>query len=867
MVPYLRVKTHLRTLDVCVAVAILSQPWNHLVQTKRDIHHPTTMAKSSSSAAEEYNDTRYHYDHLTSPLPIPGLFHDFALPAKLLRLARDRNDFPADVVFANKDRDDVTTDDVISNFYDLLDKVEAYLTDPSSSQQHKLNATQQTKFLIEVEGLDGSGKTTLVKRLQETLPHAIATKTPSSGLLADIRPLWDKRGGILARAFYMISNYVLEYEIVTGYYEQYDVIIIDRWYASTCGYTVARPPKNDSSNTLGSGEEEEQRIPNIGDMPDKMFDWPTDLRLRPNILLVLQIDQSTRQKRVDNRASSIATATTGGGEGGGAPSRFNPWDERLAKDIALGERILEALHRVRGPDETYTINANNSIEDVARQALDIVKLPMERHLNPQDHFASNPLGWWKYMGQNLQLCDESGERMHRALWNLQVSYNSSKSSNGSSSSSSSSSGSSIPILKTVGLDRIDTNFVYYWTASSAFPCNESFLWASILWMGGTYPTECQWRAEGYLKRVTEEECSLRGYCAPQSLVAHVTACTKFSSDDDGKRRRRISRPDAYDDAVDDARNVGTANSCVVCMVRFSPIRIEVLRGGPSARLSGYPQRWEWSRKSFSSDTNAATDTDAGGWTMRSILPFGPTPTMTTMGFRDLTICIVGTHTSGKSTIGRKLAKLLGCQFDAELGETERDSESLVEGGHLHGDGSSTTLLSSSPPGQEEDWDDFLLKRECERDALFQDSKSSIRVVETWHVGNAAWYKLRQQKSAANTDLERYKIAISKHQESSLVVVVQLMLTSPSTMVRRREIDTDNRKRLPMQDDEKECHQLYIALQDSINLKKDMLDPLGIPLLQVNNDVDGDEAMEKILVDVLSFVQKRLHHQVLVASSE
>ena len=87
------------------------------------------------------------------------------------------------------------------------------------------------------------------------------------------------------------------------------------------------------------------------------------------------------------------------------------------------------------------------------------------------------------------------------------------------------------------------------------------------------------------------------------------------------------------------------------------------------------------------------------------------------------------------------------------------------------------------------------------------------------------------------------------------------------MVRRREIDTDNRKRLPMQDDEKECHQLYIAIQDSINLKKDMLDPLGIPLLQVNNDVDGDEAMEKILMDILSFVQKRLHHQVLVASSE
>jgi thymidylate kinase len=270
---------------------------------------------TSSSREEEYDDARYDYDHLTSSLPIPGLFHDFALPAKLLRLARDRNDFPSDIVFA----DDCTVkNDVINNFYDLIDKVEAYLTDPSSHP--KLYATQQTKFVIEVEGLDGSGKTTLVKRLKETLPQAIATKTPS-GSLTDIRPLWDKRGGILARAFYMISNYVLEYEIVNGY--EKDVIIIDRWYASTCGYTVARPPKNENINTVDCSEKEVQRILNIGDVPDVMFDWPADLRLRPNILLVLQIDQSTREQRVDNRANA---ATTDGGEGGGAPSRFNPWD-------------------------------------------------------------------------------------------------------------------------------------------------------------------------------------------------------------------------------------------------------------------------------------------------------------------------------------------------------------------------------------------------------------------------------------------------------------------------------------------------------------------------------------------------------------
>ena len=161
---------------------------------------------------------------------------------------------------------------------------------------------------------------------------------------------------------------------------------------------------------------------------------------------------------------------------------------------------------------------------------------------------------------------------------------------------------------------------------------------------------------------------------------------------------------------------------------------------------------------------------------------------------------------------------------------------------------------------QEDWDDFIHEKESERDILFQDSKSSMRVVETWNVGNAAWYNLRQQQQSSSTDFERYKIAIAKHRESSLVLVIQLMLESPSTMVRRRRLDTDNSKRLPMQDEEKECNQLFVALQDN-NMKDIMLDPLQIPLLQIDNNVDGSEAMEKILMDILSFVQKHLHSQV------
>ena len=43
----------------------------------------------------------------------------------------------------------------------------------------------------------------------------------------------------------MVSNYALAYEIDTAAeYAMKDVhvIVIDRWYASTCAYTIARPP-------------------------------------------------------------------------------------------------------------------------------------------------------------------------------------------------------------------------------------------------------------------------------------------------------------------------------------------------------------------------------------------------------------------------------------------------------------------------------------------------------------------------------------------------------------------------------------------------------------------------------------------------
>ena len=236
---------------------------------------------------------------------------------------------------------------------------------------------------------------------------------------------------------------------------------------------------------------------------------------------------------MEHRASS-----SGSGEGA---SRFNPWDDRLANEPQLGSRILEVLSCIKGPRAIHSLDANASVKEVVMQALDIVQPALQKHFQPQEYFKSNPLSWWLHMSQQLHLCDRFGKRSHHALWNLQVAYN-----NINNNTKGAAGGP--PILKTVGLDRIDSNCIYYWTADSAFPSSSSSsdpttgTCASVLWMGGEYPTEGQWRAEGFLFRVTLEECALRGFAAPPSLIAHVTAGCECEGDKDSyQRTSRTSR--------------------------------------------------------------------------------------------------------------------------------------------------------------------------------------------------------------------------------------------------------------------------------------------------------------------------------------
>ena len=87
------------------------------------------------------------------------------------------------------------------------------------------------------------------------------------------------------------------------------------------------------------------------------------------------------------------------------------------------------------------------------------------------------------------------------------------------------------------------------------------------------------------------------------------------------------------------------------------------------------------------------------------------------------VCLLGIHTSGKTTIGEKL-HLLGLPYYPEIGNE------LIQ------------TVDFSSPETVEWFDREIMKRELERDNSFLSLGVEAAVVETWHVGNIAYAEIR-----------------------------------------------------------------------------------------------------------------------------
>ena len=98
--------------------------------------------------------------------------------------------------------------------------------------------------------------------------------------------------------------------------------------------------------------------------------------------------------------------------------------------------------------------------------------------------------------------------------------------------------------------------------------------------------------------------------------------------------------------------------------------------------------------------------------------------------KPLTLVILGIHSSGKTTLGKLLAKHYGWIFHEEIGNKLRLRE-------LSKDRDKNVMIS------QQNFDDEVFKEEFDRDYAWSRNTKNSRVVETWHIGNLAYAHKRE----------------------------------------------------------------------------------------------------------------------------
>jgi thymidylate kinase len=766
-----------------------------------------SVVPSETSFQHPANDHEAHnraYENCVAH-GIKGLYSSFYTAVTILRIARELGEL---------DESLGEEPDSVESFYHRLNTVEKHLND---------DMPRFPPFIVLIEGLDGCGKSTLVKRLANTPPppegrftwSAVSTPTAS---MAAVRDVFDKRGGAVARAFYMASNYMLQQEIREECIHLHNAIfVVDRWYASTCAYSVAW------KNTTGGPE-------SIDQLDESLFQWPKDL-MRPDIFLLLHVDDSTRRDRVTARRQQSQEGDS-----------YNPWDDRLNHDEYLGRRIFRALERLQGPREVLCLDANQTPDQVLHDAVSLVHDRAMRHFYPMEYFRRQPLQFLRWTSAKLGLCDdETGSRRPHAPWYAHMSL--------------SISGQVPPSLRTVEIHAVDpSGFLFFTSKVGASETRDTsddndFKQdvASLAWIGGDYPYQLQWQAEGILCPATMEECRLMNQAPSPSLVAQNVACCQAAQDQycSGMATTKPScarLPRNLQETLLDARqnepSFPDEATRFVAATRFVPLRLEVLIGDPASQDDS--QRWEWRR-----DVQSGQD----GWSKaESFVPLSPlqlvNPTVTCSNILPMTLVLTGTHCSGKATLGKKLAHVLGWHFQAELGETLR-SDQLMEGGHRLGDGSGSNNASS--------WDELVHTSETLRDQ----NSEGCRVVETWHMGNLAWSLFRinalpeASSSVPHEDFVRLaRDSIQEAMHKSVVLWVHLSVTL-STVLRRRKENAACTDRVPLANEVADCKEMHLLLGER-NVEEE-LQIHDIPRLALDNNLDGDQAMTDRLREILAFI--------------
>lgn len=179
-------------------------------------------------------------------------------------------------------------------------------------------------FIVAIEGLDGTGKSTTVRLLAEALGAEIVRNPPAS--LAADRIRADRLPPEARRAWYLDANRVAMSEARA---------------IAACGRPVVLDRSVASTLAFGAAEREESA--SLGDVP-------TGFPL-PDVIVLLELPEAARLQRHRGR-SDVKTAEEG----------------RLATDHAFRERVLAGYRRLC----THTVLALPTPQQVVREVLEIL---------------------------------------------------------------------------------------------------------------------------------------------------------------------------------------------------------------------------------------------------------------------------------------------------------------------------------------------------------------------------------------------------------------------------------------------------------------------------------------------------------------
>lgn len=216
------------------------------------------------------------------------------------------------------------------------------------SKVHQL----QQRPLVFLEGLDGTGKSTLAKHLLEKLgDSASLLRSPPEELL-HLRPHFDKQADKEARrAFYLLSNYACAVRI--GELAAKGPVVVDRFWPSTVAYAMALDKKIEP-----------------GRAPEDMLEMPKDLLEllpagHPMVFLLLDLSEAERAARVRARALPSASA--------GPALAVTEEEEELERSRADRERLRAAYLALSvAGDALIPCDGAGSEPEVLERALQLI---------------------------------------------------------------------------------------------------------------------------------------------------------------------------------------------------------------------------------------------------------------------------------------------------------------------------------------------------------------------------------------------------------------------------------------------------------------------------------------------------------------